>query len=212
MQRIKDAINPPSTREVMRKQNREIRQNQRQLDRGVRDMDRDEAKIKADIKKQAKSGNIAGARILAKQVVQTQHAKNRHHQASAHLSGVQNNMRVAATQQTLATSMAASTKAMAQMNKQMDPMKVQKQMMAFSQENAKFEMSEEMMNDAMDDCFDTDETAVDNEVNNVLTEILGDKMKDLGMTPSGALPATGSKTASDQMTFDIEAELRALQN
>ena len=62
-------------------------------------------------------------------------------------------------------------KVMGKMNQQMDPMKMNKQMQKFSKENAKFEMTEEMMNDAMDAAFDVESGEEDAVINQVLDEI-----------------------------------------
>jgi len=209
MDRLKDALNPPTTKEKVRRENAKLRTNQRQMQRGVRDMKRDEQQIKNEIKKAAKSGNMEATRILAKSLVNNRHGQNRQNQASAHLMGVQNQLRMVQANETLATSMASSSKVMASMNKQMDPYKMQKNMQQYAMENEKMSISQEMMDDAMDSVMGVDEGETDDVVNAVLTEVLGDQLGQLGMTPNSALK-TNATPGADAMTSQIEAELRAL--
>merc|ERR1712020_548162 len=81
------------------------------------------------------------------------------------------NMNNIMAQQKLANSMASTSKIMTKFNKQMDPMQMQKMMSKFSQENAKMEMTDELLNDAMDSAFDIDEGETDAVVSQVLDEI-----------------------------------------
>ena len=73
----------------------------------------------------------------------------------------------------LAETMGQTTKVMGQMNKIVDPQKVAKTMQEFEMANAKMEMTEETMNDALDDILtesgdEDEEQAV---INKVLDEI-----------------------------------------
>ena len=88
---------------------------------------------------------MEATKILAKSLVNNRHGQNRQNQASAHLMGVQNQLRMVQANQTLATSMASSSKIMASMNKQMDPYKMQKNMQQYAMENEKVNISQDMM-------------------------------------------------------------------
>jgi charged multivesicular body protein 2B len=73
----------------------------------------------------------------------------------------------------LAETMATTTKTMGSMNKMMNPQQVAKTMQEFDMANTKMEMTEEMMNDTLDDILaDSDEEEEqDAIVNQVLDEI-----------------------------------------
>ena len=73
----------------------------------------------------------------------------------------------------LAETMATTTKTMGNMNKMMNPQQVAKTMQEFDMANTKMEMTEEMMNDTLDDILaDSDEEEEqDAIVNQVLDEI-----------------------------------------
>merc|ERR1711879_416791 len=105
--------------------------------------------------------------------------------------------------------MVASTQVMGKMNAQMNPQKVNKQMMNFARQNEKFEMTQEMMNDAMDDAFAVDSGEEDAVVNQVLDEIgieINDQMVRLNPTPN-KLPASRNVNKEDQ---DIQNQLNQL--
>ena len=73
----------------------------------------------------------------------------------------------------LADTMATTTKTMGNMNKMMNPQQVAKTMQEFSMANTKMEMTEEMMNDTLDDILadSDDEAEQDAVVTQVLDEI-----------------------------------------
>ena len=73
----------------------------------------------------------------------------------------------------LAETMATTTKTMGNMNKMMNPQQVAKTMQEFDMANTKMEMTEEMMNDTLDDILadSDDEQEQDAVVNQVLDEI-----------------------------------------
>ena len=73
----------------------------------------------------------------------------------------------------LADTMATTTKTMGNMNKMMNPQQVAKTMQEFSMANTKMEMTEEMMNDTLDDILadSDDEAEQDAVVSQVLDEI-----------------------------------------
>ena len=73
----------------------------------------------------------------------------------------------------LSEAMATTTKTMGNMNKLMNPQEISKTMQDFNVANTKMEMSEEIMNDALDDILadSDDEAEQDAVVNQVLDEI-----------------------------------------
>merc|ERR1712004_577002 len=137
--KIKELFSPTDPKKLIREQQREMRKQNRVLERDRRAMDRDEQKIKTQLKTAAKNND-----------------KAKSHQMSAQLSSVGIQMKNMQATQTMANSMAASTSVMGKMNAKMNPQKVNKQMMNFARENEKFDMTQEMMNDAMDDAFAVD--------------------------------------------------------
>lgn len=209
MSGIKEFFSPTDPKKLVRQQQRDLNRHNRDLERDRTRMDREEAKLKQEIKAAAKRGDTATANILAKQIVKNRQAKTRSYQASAQIRGIGSNMNSMLAQQKLATSMAGTSKIMSKFNQQMDPMQMQKMMANFSKENAKMEMTDELLNDAMDSAFDVDEGETDAVVTQVLDEIgieISGQMVGL-KAPSKEMPGSSSKTAADN---EMQERLNAL--
>merc|ERR1712037_88098 len=109
------------------------------------------------------------------------------------------------------------SKTMGQMNKVMDPMKVAKTMNDFSMANEKLNMTEETMNDALDDILaeSGDEEEEESIVNQVLEEIgieISGKMANAPAAHQGKLEAAKSKAkVSNDEDKEIEAMLAQLK-
>lgn len=85
----------------------------------------------------------------------------------------------------MAEAMRGVTKAMGQMNKQLNLPALQKIMMEFEKQNEKMEMTSEVMGDAIDDVLegDEEETETDELVSQVLDEIGIDLDQQVGVLP-----------------------------
>lgn len=130
---------------MARSSQRDVNRNVRDIEREIAALKREEAKLVLEIKKAAKGGNEAGTRILAKQLVRLRGQITQMHTHQANLRGVGLSVTSAATAATVGASMASAGKAMAAVGAAADPRKMQQQMQQFSRENAKMEMTSEMM-------------------------------------------------------------------
>ena len=63
-----------------------VRQEQRQVTRQIRDIERVQAKTKTEIKANAKKGNVDACKVLAKEIVQSNRAVSRLHKVNADLT------------------------------------------------------------------------------------------------------------------------------
>merc|ERR1712154_155815 len=102
------------------------------------------------------------------------------------------------------------TKTMGQMNKVMDPMKIAKTMSDFEQANTKMSMTEETMNDALDDIMaDSDDESEEQAViDKVLDEIGIEISGKLVNAPSAHAGTIGDK--SKAKTTDEDKEIEAM--
>ena len=157
-----------------------LRENQRMLNRAMRDMDRErqrlesqEKKVVVDIKKQAKAGQMDSVKVMAKDLVRTRQNIKKFMMMKANLQGVSLKIATMKGQQSMATAMKGVTKAMGKMNKQMNLPALQKTMMEFEREMEKMDMKSEMMDEAMEDAMDDGDTEADTDalVQQVLAEI-----------------------------------------
>merc|ERR1711887_78117 len=113
--------------------------------------------------------------------------------------------------------MGATTKVMSDMNKVMNPQAVAKTMQDFEIANTKMGMTEEIMNDTLDDILnDSDDEEEENAiVNQVLDEIGIEVSGKLSEAPSAHRGALGSETISTknkEADQEVEAMLAQLKS
>ncbi|XP_044736050.1 charged multivesicular body protein 2b [Chrysoperla carnea] len=196
----------PDPKEQQRQADRALRKAGRDIERDQQKLENEEKKLELEIKRAAKEGNNDACRILAKQLIELRKQKNRNLAARGKIQsvGVQNKNMVANAK--LANIMGTTSKTMGDMNKIMNPEKIGRDLSTFSREAMKMDMTEEMINDTLDDMLTEsgDEEESTNIVSQVLDEIgieISGKMKD-APTPSGKIGATDSQ---------IEAQLAKLK-
>ncbi|TMS06496.1 Charged multivesicular body protein 2b [Larimichthys crocea] len=164
----------------------------------------------------AKSGNKEACKILAKQLVQLRKQKNRTYAVSSKVTSMSTQTKVMNSQMKMAGAMSTTAKTMQAVNKKMDPQKTLKTMQDFQKENMKMGMTEEMINDTLDDIFDEsgDEEESQGIVNQVLDEIGIEISGKMVRAPAAgkSLPsaAASSKTSATISDEEIERQLRAL--
>uniref|UniRef100_A0AAX7UCM6 Charged multivesicular body protein 2a n=1 Tax=Astatotilapia calliptera TaxID=8154 RepID=A0AAX7UCM6_ASTCA len=157
-----------------------LRQNQRALNRAMRELDRErmkleqqEKKIIADIKKMAKQGQMDAVKIMAKDLVRTRRYVKKFIMMKANIQAVSLKIQTLKSNNSMAQAMKGVTKAMATMNRQLKLPQIQKIMMEFERQSEIMDMKEEMMNDAIDDAMgdEDDEEESDAIVSQVLDEL-----------------------------------------
>lgn len=184
-----------------------LRKNQRALNKAVRDMDREkmkmeqqEKKIIADIKKLAKDGQMDAVKIMAQDLVRTRRYIKKFMIMKANIQAVSLKIQSLKSQNTMAQAMKGVTKAMQNMNRQLNMPQIQKILQEFEKQSEIMDMKEEMINDVIDDAMEDegDEEETDAVVSQVLDELglqLGDQLNDLP-SASGSLSinANSNKT------------------
>lgn len=181
-----------------------LRQNQRALNKAMRDLDRERAKMEQqekkvinDIKKMAKQGQMDAVKIMAKDLVRTRRYVKKFILMRANIQAVSLKIQTLRSNNAMAQAMKGVTRAMGTMNRQLKLPQIQKIMMEFEKQSEIMDMKEEMMNDAIDDAMgdEDDEEESDAIVGQVLDE-LGLQMADelTGLPSTGStLKAGGSK-------------------
>ncbi|KFM71242.1 Charged multivesicular body protein 2a, partial [Stegodyphus mimosarum] len=182
-----------------------LRQNQRALNKAMRDLDRErskmeqqEKKIINDIKKMAKENQMDAVKIMAKDLVRTRRYVKKFILMRANIQAVSLKIQTLRSQNAMATAMKGVTRAMQNMNKQLNLPQIQKIMQEFEKQSEIMDMKEEMINDTIDDAMgdDEDEEESDAIVAQVLDELgldLSDKLKELPST--GGTLSVGVSTA-----------------
>lgn len=204
----------PTVQEQIRQNDRVLKKTQRDLGRDRDHLEREEKKLEMEIKKAAKQGNKQACTILAKQLVNMRKQRTKSLGVGSRVQAISNQQKIMHSNMKMAGAMATTTKTMQQMNKVMDPMKTAQTMQAFERESAKMGMTEEMIDDTLDDILGEsgDEEESDAVVSQVLDEIgieISGKIADAPSAHRGALGESSKKGVTDD---DIERQLAALKD
>ncbi|XP_050434630.1 charged multivesicular body protein 2a [Adelges cooleyi] len=181
-----------------------LRKNQRALNKAMRDLDREnsrmaqqEKKIIMDIKKMAKDGQMESVKIMARDLVRTRRYQKKFMVMKANIQAVSLKIQTLKSQNAMGQAMKGVTKAMQNMNRQLNLPQIQRILQEFEKQSEVMDMKEEVMNDAMDDAMEDegDEDETDQIVSQVLDELglqLTDQLSGLP-TASGSISvaATG---------------------
>lgn len=200
--------------DIIKEQNRELRGTQRAITRDRAALEKQEKQLELEIKKMAKTGNKEACKVLAKQLVQLRKQKNRTYAVSSKVTSMSTQTKVMNSQMKMAGAMSTTAKTMQAVNKKMDPQKTLQTMQNFQKENMKMEMTEEMINDTLDDIFDASDEEEESQdiVNQVLDEIGIEISGKMAKAPSAArgLPSASTSKAATISDEEIERQLKAL--
>ncbi|PHT52188.1 Charged multivesicular body protein 2a [Capsicum baccatum] len=201
-----------------------LRENKRMLDKSIREIERErqglqtqEKKLIAEIKKSAKQGQMGAVKVMAKDLIRTRHQIEKFYKLKSQLQGVSLRIQTLKSTQAMGEAMKGVTKAMGQMNRQMNLPALQRIMQEFEMQNEKMEMVSEVMGDAIDDALEGDEEEEETEelVSQVLDEIGININNELVNAPSSAVAAPAAKgkvaqaEATDHDDGGIDSDLQA---
>lgn len=191
----------------------QLRENKRLINRAIRELDRERAKLEMEeqktikeIKAMAQKGQLGAAKIMAKDIVRTRSSVQKFIKMKAQMQAVSLRLTTLKSTQSMMSCMGSMTKAMTKMNKAMNIPSMQKILMEFEKTNEQMDMKQEMMGDTVDDIFNEDgqEEDADTLLNSVLDE-LGIQMNEDLAQPSLKQPVGAS--AVD----DLEARMAKLR-
>ncbi|CAN1192862.1 Vacuolar protein sorting-associated protein 2 homolog 3 [Linum perenne] len=139
------------------------------------------------------------------------------------MRGIATHTQTLYAQSSVATGLKGATKAMATMNKQMDPAKQAKVMMEFQKQSAQMDMTvsrgslphhTEMMSETIDEVLDDDEAEEETEdlTNQVLDEIGVDVASQLSSAPKQKIAGKKEDVSSSSRINELEERLAALRN
>jgi len=182
----------PSAKEALRTSKREMSVATRGVEREIASLQLEEKKLVAEIKKTAKTGNEAATRILARQLIRLRQQITNLQGTRAQIRGVATHTQAMYASTSISVGMKGASKAMAAMNKQMEPAKQVKVMKEFQKQSAQMDMTLEMMSEAIDETLDKDEAEEETEelTNQVLDEIGVDIASQLSSAPKGRIAVT----------------------
>jgi len=188
-----------------------LRENKRNLDKAVRELDRErmqmshqEKRLIVDMKKLAKSGQADTCKVLAKSLIRTRKQITKFYQLKAQLQAVSLKMQTLKSSQAMADAMKGVTKAMGTMNGQLNLPQLTRTLREFEKQNERMEMTSEVMGDAMDDVFEEDGEEEETD------ELVSQVMDEIGISTTAALmTAPAARVAQAEAPQAEEPQLMA---
>jgi charged multivesicular body protein 2B len=187
-----------------------VRSSQRSMEREIRDLDRQEKQVLAELKQRARTPGVnpntdSALKALAKQLVNIRAQRTKLFSAKAHIGAVGMHASSMASQVAAASAVGSVTTAMAAANSAMNAQDVAKIMAGFERENERLAVKAEMMDDALADAFDNDE--IEEEADNVTSQVLAE----LGIELDSKFGGLHAPTARPQNEMSLE-EQEALES
>ncbi|CAB3405561.1 unnamed protein product [Caenorhabditis bovis] len=180
-----------------------LRQNQRALNKAIRELDRERArmeqqekKIIADIKAMAKKNQMDSVKVMAKDLVRTRRYVKKFIMMKANIQAVSLKVQTLKSQDAMASAMKGVTRAMQSMNRQLNLPQIQKIMMEFEKQSEIMDMKEEIMGDAIDDALG--EAGDDEESEQIVNQVLDELGIQMGEEMAGLPSAAGGLTAGEK--------------
>ncbi|CAL9166095.1 unnamed protein product [Musa hybrid cultivar] len=229
-----------SPKDALRTSKREMAVATRGVEREIASLQLEEKKLVAEIKKTAQTGNEASfslgiahcylvhlllqaaTRILARQLVRLRQQITNLQGTRAQIRGIATHTQAMYANTSLSTGMKGASKAMAAMNKQMEPAKQAKVMKEFQKQSSQMDMTLEMISEAIDETLDKDEAEEETEelTNQVLDEIGVDVASQLSSAPKGRIAVSSKKVDTASRTVapknpevdDLEKRLASLRH
>jgi len=143
--------------EMMREYKRNVDRSVREIEREKTKLQQQEKKVIADIKKAAKDGQMGPVKIMAKDLVRTRNQITKFYQMKCQMQAVGLRLQTIKSTQAMTEAMKGAAKAMRAMNAAVKPIAMQKILMEFEKQNQLMEDKQEMMDDAMDDAMEAED-------------------------------------------------------
>ncbi|XP_075050090.1 charged multivesicular body protein 3 isoform X2 [Mixophyes fleayi] len=202
---------PP--KELVNEWSLKIRKEMRVIDRQIRDIQREQEKVKHSIKDTAKKGNREACVILAKEVVQSKRAVNKLYASKAQMNSVLMSMKNQLAVLRVSGSLQKSTEVMKAMQNLVKIPEIQATMRELSKEMMKAGIIEEMLEDVFEGMEDQDEMEeqAEKEIDKILFEITAGALGKAPNKVTDALPepepmgATAGAVSDEEEEEDLEA-------
>lgn len=184
--------------ERLRKNQRALEKTQRELGRETTKLQQQEKKLISEIKKSAKLGQIASAKIQAKDLIRTKNYILKFNSMKAQLQAILLRIQSVRSNQQMATSMRDATRLLSGMNRSMNLPQLSRITQEFARENDMMDQKQDFMDEAIDDAMamdDENELGEDEQVDEILAKVLDEIGVDLN---------SNLKDTPTQITADTE--------
>jgi charged multivesicular body protein 3 len=207
---VSQAEKDATMKEKEREWQHKLKHQQREIDKSIRDIERDEAKVKIAIKKAVKEKQMQGAKALAKQIVMSGKSKERLLTCKVHLEGIGVHLKTAAATLKVTGAMGRSADMMKSMNALIKASETSQVSRELAKEMARFGIIEEMMDEQLDAAMDPDgdlEELADSQVEALVQEICAG-VKMTGAAGSKSVPKASAAEEADMQRQAAELERR----
>ena len=150
------------------------------LDKSIRELDRERSSLlsqdkmlAAEIKKLARQGQLEAVKLMAKDLVRTRHSIAKLHVLKSQLQAVRLRMQTLKSTRTMADAMRGVTRAMKDMNSQLNVPRLNNIMQDFERQNGRMENTTDTLSDTIDNTMiaDGEEEESEELVSQVLDEL-----------------------------------------
>jgi len=199
-------------KEQVREWSRKLRQETRGLDRQILSIQREQEKVKRQIKEAAKKNDQDVCRILAKEFVKSKKAVSKLYASKAQINSIIMNMQNQVATLRLAGSLQKSAEVMQSMNRLIKVPEVAATMRELSKEMMKAGIIEEMLEDTMESMEPDDmEEDVEREVDKVLNEIIHGQISKAPKAVDDTLVPGTSAADDEHEDEEVEEGLEKMQ-
>eukprot|EP00397_Hematodinium_sp_SG-2012_P030061 GEMP01031811.1.p1 GENE.GEMP01031811.1~~GEMP01031811.1.p1 ORF type:complete len:220 (+),score=54.60 GEMP01031811.1:102-761(+) len=200
-------VREENAKQQIRQWTRKMKGEVRGIEREVQKIEREEEKVKREIKAAAKQGNMKGAKLLAKEIVRSQKAKQRMYTTRAQLNSVQMELTNQVATMKLADSLKSSTDVMKHMSQLVNVPELRDTMRDLQKEMMKAGLVDEMVQDSLELMDDADmEEATEEEISKLLTDLAIEEISKVPTNPVAAPTAPPSAEVEAQVP-EAEKEL-----
>lgn len=198
-------------------------QNQRALEKTIRELDRErnklqiqEKKIISDIKKSAKENQTKAIKIQAKDLIRTQKNGEKFQRMKVQIQAIALRIQTVRSNEKMTQSMKSAAQLLGGMNRTMNLPQLSKITMDFQRESDMMDQRQEMMDDTMEDIMDDeldeeDEEEADTVVSKVLDQIGVDLSSSFKEAPSQAAAPERQMIGESAGDDDLQQRLDELK-
>lgn len=216
MERVRNILRPKvEPQKQLREWQRRLRRECMNVDRQIRDIQREEKAVEKAIREAAKRNDMGSAKSLAQEIVRSRKTVNRLHENKAQLNSISMHLGESVAIARTVGHLSKSAEVMTIVNNLMKAPEMAVTMQEFSKEMTKAGVIEEMVNDTVDSTLDTEdiEDETEEEIEKVLTAIAGETAAQLPEAVRKKLkqPAQSVQDAEEEGVDDEEEleEIRA---
>lgn len=190
-----------------------LQSNQRDLEREIREIDRQEKQLILELKQRAKqtsNANDTTLKTLAKQLVQVREQRSKLQSTKAQVGAMGMHATVAASQMAAVAAIGSVTEGMKTANQVMDLKKTTGIMAQFQKETETMQVKEEMMDDVLADVFDTE--GMEEEADQLTAQVLAELGVELDSQMVGLNAPAKKLTEEEEALNDVLPDLKARLN